>query len=124
MSNDIETIDPVKSEVADLPGTSATEIRLRPAADVYRGEEGVRILLDVPGAGASDVEVHVHDGILSVEARAERKEAETRLYARSFRVDRRLDVEAIEAELRHGVLTLRLPVHEEAKPRKIEVKAS
>jgi HSP20 family protein len=124
MSNDVQTIEQTEEEAARTTGQPVDEVHLRPTADVYRGEEGVRILLDLPGAAPGDVDVQVHDGILSVNARSVRSDREVRVYERSFRVDRRLDVEAIHAELRNGVLALRLPVHEEAKPRRIEVKAS
>lgn len=123
MTNEIHSKTPNEGAVAEAAPRSLEEVRLRPTADVYRGEEGVRILLDVPGTEASDVNVEVHDGVLTIEARATRED-EVRVYERSFRVDRRLDVEGVEAGLRHGVLALSLPVHEEAKPRKIEVKAS
>lgn len=106
-----------KSAVAKLD-----EVRVRPAADVYRNEDAVRILLDVPGARAEDLSVEAHDGVLKTEARVTRGE-QVRIYERAFRLDRRLDVSAIDASLQNGVLTLRLPFREEALPKKIEVTA-
>lgn len=124
MKTEVDTVTQNEGSVAEAPTREVEEVRLRPTADVYRGEDGVRILLDVPGTDPSNVNVEVHDGVLSIEARATRGDREVRVYERSFRVDRRLDVEGVEAGLRNGVLALNLPVHEEAKPRKIEVKAS
>jgi len=98
------------------------EVHMRPAADVYRNKDEVRILMDLPGARSEDVQVEAHDGVLKVEARVSRGE-ELRVYERAFRLDRRLDVSAIEASLKHGVLTLGLPFRAEALPQKIEVRA-
>ncbi|MEX2605906.1 MAG: Hsp20/alpha crystallin family protein [Kiritimatiellia bacterium] len=100
------------------------ETRIRPLADVYRDEHAVRILLDLPGAADQDVDVSVHDGVLAVEARTERSPEDVRIYERSFRLDRRMDTSAIEAELQRGVLALRIPFLEEARPRRIEVKSA
>lgn len=100
---------------------SFKKIRLRPEADVYQSEDAVRILLDLPGASEKDLTVEVHDGILSISAEVTRGEEELRTYERSFRLDRHLNVEGIEASMSQGVLHLRLPYSEEAKPRRIEV---
>ena len=45
-------------------------------------------------------------------------------YRRSFTLSRELDCEHIEAALKDGVLTLRLPKHEQARPRRIEVRSA
>lgn len=128
-TTELKEKEDVKQEVAssapaENEATPIEEIRLRPAADVYRSPDAVRILLDVPGASDQDLNVEVHDGVLSIEARVERSEDQTRVYERSFRVDRRMDTGNIEAELRRGVLALNVPFHEEARPRRIEVKSS
>lgn len=112
-----QNVEPVENST-----TPIQEIRLRPPADVYRTQDAIRILMDVPGAAEKDVQVEFHDGVLSVEARAERDEQNARVYERSFRLDRRLDTSAIEAEIQRGVLKLVVPFHEEARPRRIEVK--
>jgi HSP20 family molecular chaperone IbpA len=97
-------------------------VRLRPAADVYRDEDAVRILLDVPGATDDQIDVVVHDGELTVKAEVLRDETELRIYERSFRIDRRMDSGQVEAQLKHGVLSLRIPFHEEARPKRIPVR--
>lgn len=100
------------------------ETRIRPLADVYRDENAVRILLDLPGAADRDIDVSVHDGVLAVGARTERSPEDVRIYERSFRLDRRMDTSSIEVELQRGVLALRIPFLEEARPRRIEVKSA
>jgi|GEM_PF-1626639 len=123
-----ETKEPdVKQEVAPVEEAQATpvrELRLRPAADVYQSPEAVRILLDVPGASERDLDVEVRDGVLSISARVEWPENQVRVYERSFRVDRRMNTGAVEARLARGVLTLNVPFHEEARPRRIDVKTA
>ena len=104
--------------------TKLKQIRLRPEADVFRSKESIRLLLDVPGAKEEDLEVEVHDGVLSVRARVERAEQEVRVYERTFRLDRRMNPAGIEAELQRGVLKLELPFHEEAQPKRIAVKTA
>jgi len=99
------------------------EVRIEPAADVFRDAEGVRLLVDLPGVAEDGLHVQLHDGILKIEGRAERGAGVTRLYQRAFRVDRRIDAEAIQAKVRQGVLTLRLPFRAEAQPRRIQVLA-
>lgn len=99
------------------------EVRLEPSADVFRNEQGVRVLVDLPGVEDSGLDVQLHDGVLTIEGRSPRADDLHRVYTRSFRVDRRIDTEAITAEMRLGVLTLTLPFRAEAQPRRIEVKA-
>ena len=95
----------------------------RPVADVYRDEKAVRVLLDLPGATQEDIEVSVHNDQLTVKAEVSRSESDLRVYERSFRVDHRMDTMQLEAVLENGVLELRIPYHEQALPRKIEVKS-
>jgi HSP20 family protein len=99
------------------------EVRVEPAADVFRDAEGVRLLVDLPGVAEDGLNVQLHDGVLKIEGKAERGAGVTRLYQRAFRVDRRIDAEAIQAKVRQGVLTLRLPFRAEAQPRRIQVLA-
>lgn len=104
--------------------TSLRQIQIRPEADVYRSKHAVRLLLDLPGARDQDTEVEIHDGVLSVVARVQRGEQEMRVYERSFRLDRRMNTEQIEAKLERGVLHLQIPFHEDAQPKRIQVKTA
>lgn len=108
----------------DKDAVPVQEIRLEPAADVFRGENGVRVMVDLPGVTADTLEVNLHDGVLNIEGRAERGQNLTRVYSRAFRVDRRIDTEAISADVRQGVLTLTLPFRAEAQPRRIAVRTA
>jgi len=80
--------------------------------------------MDLPGAQEDDLDIELHDGVLSIEARVQRGDQEIREYVRSFRLDRKLNGVDIKATLEHGVLHLAIPFHEEARPRKIQLQAS
>lgn len=113
-----------ESQELDSPRQPVQERRIRPEADIYRSKHAVRLVLDLPGARDEDIDVEVHDGVLTVEARVERDEQEVRRYQRSFRLDRKMDSHSIEAKLERGVLHLHIPFHEEAQPKKIAIQSS
>lgn len=98
--------------------------------DLYRTGDHYVLKLDLPGADPGSVEVGVEDRTLTV--RAQRSVSETEVqwltrerpagaYARQLAVGRGLDLDQIDATYTDGVLTLTIPVAQEAKPRKITV---
>lgn len=86
-----------------------------PAVDLLESEESLRIVVDVPGASAEDVDLTVEAGELRLSA-----EGLTRFH-RSFKVPDIVDVDAIDAQVADGVLTLTLPKLAAARPRKLTV---
>ncbi|MDF3129930.1 Hsp20/alpha crystallin family protein [Kiritimatiellaeota bacterium B1221] len=123
MTTDEKTVE---NEVTQTESKAKTVDKsyLRPVTDVYKDDDAVRILMDVPGANDEDIEVSVHDGQLSILAEVNRSEEDVRVYERSFRMDRRMDTAKIEALLQRGVLQLRIPFHEEARPKRIQVRTA
>jgi HSP20 family protein len=96
----------------------------------WQDENNVYIQVDAPGLTENDLEVSVHDGMLTIrgERKCERKAEgyDSRTYGRfeqRVSLPTRVDVERVEAELAHGVLSLTFPKSEDAKPRKIAVKS-
>lgn len=98
-------------------------------------EEGDHLVIEaeLPGVSRDDLDITVENSVLTVkhekqgEASQEQKQYHLRerwqgSYSRSFRLPETIDSEKVEANLSNGVLTLRFPTREEAKPRKIEVK--
>jgi HSP20 family protein len=100
--------------------------------DVVRREGDVLLRFDVPGTDASSVDVTVDDGVLSVSAKRHEERAENDefivreramgTFTRRLTLPKNLDADAVEAAYRNGVLEVRIPVAEQAKPRKIEVR--
>jgi HSP20 family protein len=102
--------------------------------DSVRRDGELVLRFDVPGVDPEKIDVTVDRGVLTVSATREetRTEGESpvvreRLFGsfrRSVRLAENLDADAIEASNNDGVLEIRIPVREEAKPRKIEVGTS
>jgi HSP20 family protein len=99
--------------------------------DLYRAGDHYVLHVDLPGVDPGSIDVNVEDRSLTI--RAERtshtegdvqwlaKERPAGTYARQVAVGRGLALDAISATYADGVLTLSIPVAEEAKPRRIEV---
>jgi HSP20 family protein len=102
-----------------------------PVADIYDAEHDLTIILEMPGVEKSNVDILVEDGVLSVEGRLDLTkyqglqplytEYNIGHYARSFRLSSKIDQNKIAAEMKDGVLSLKLPKVEEAKPRSIQI---
>ncbi|HEY7663895.1 MAG TPA: Hsp20/alpha crystallin family protein [Xanthobacteraceae bacterium] len=103
-----------------------------PNADIYETPDALSVVLEMPGVEKSNVDIRVEQGILNVEGRLDLSkyqglqplytEYNVGHYARSFQLSSKIDQNAIEAELKDGVLSLTLPKAEQAKPRKIQVR--
>jgi HSP20 family protein len=100
--------------------------------DAYRAGDEFVVAFDLPGVAPDTIELDVHRDVLTV--KAERRPAvtgenvETQVSERPLGVFSRqlflgdsLDTERIKADYDAGVLTLRIPVREQAKPRKIAI---
>lgn len=102
-----------------------------PVTDIYETEEGLTVLMEMPGVDKANVEIDVKDGVLTVQGRLdftkyeELKPVYTEYnignYRRSFSISNKINQERISAEMNDGVLRLTLPKAEEAKPRRIAV---
>ena len=105
-------------------------VTLTPRVDVFETEDGFTVLADLPGVAPGDVDIRFENGELTVHARrstgqpqkGEGWEFEALNYFRTFRLSDEVAADRIEAELKNGVLTLRLPKVEAVKPRRIAVK--
>ncbi|MET9115872.1 Hsp20/alpha crystallin family protein [Streptomyces longwoodensis] len=106
----------------------------RPAAmamDAYRAGDDFLVHFDLPGIDPETIELDVERNVLNV--RAERRnpapegaemlvaERPTGSFTRQLFLGDTLDTERIDASYEAGVLTLRIPVAEQAKPRRIQI---
>src|ERR1051326_3186821 len=103
-----------------------------PAVDIYETENELVLTADLPGVELNDIDVRVENQTLTVsgERKFERKdnnqgyhriERSYGNFSRSFAVPNTFDTEKIAAEYQNGVLIVRLPKKEAAKPRQIKV---
>jgi HSP20 family protein len=103
-----------------------------PTSDIYEDEDALTVILEMPGVDRGNVEVRVEDGILNVDGRLDFSKYEGLQplyteynignYSRSFSLSNKIDQNKIAAEMKDGVLSLKLPKVKEAKPRTIQVK--
>ena len=100
--------------------------------DVVRHETDVTLRLDVPGIDPEQLEVTVDRGVLTISGKREEERTENDkffvrertmgTFTRRLRLPETLNADAVEASYANGVLEVRIPVIEQAKPRKIEVR--
>ena len=105
-----------------------------PVVDVYEDAAGITLLADMPGVPRDQLELKVEGDALLIEGAVQRPTpdgleavyAEVRVprYRRSFTLSRELDSARIDAKLKDGVLTLRIPKQAHAQPRRIAVTSS
>jgi HSP20 family molecular chaperone IbpA len=121
----------------DRTGTAPAKAQIPaivPPVDVYEDENGITLKADLPGVSKESLTVDVEGDQLAIEgqvslgesAKLEPVYAEVRVaqYRRTFALSRDLDTTRIEANMKNGVLTLRIPKAEQAKPRRIPVAIS
>ena len=103
------------------------------ALDVSEDDKNVVVRASVPGFRKQDIDVEVHNGILTIKAQhnEEHEEKNERFYRRERRLGsmmRRVALPStvrengVQAELCDGVLTLYIPKSEEAMPRKVQIR--
>jgi HSP20 family protein len=121
----------INGSAKPAPTADSPALTLTPRVDILETEDELLVLADMPGVRPEDVDVRFENGELTVHGRRESahkdkprafSEAEVNGYFRSFRLTEHLSADKIEAELKNGVLTLRLPKVEAVKPRRIAVK--
>lgn len=102
------------------------------AIDVTESNEEYVVVANLPGVNTDDIAINLNDNVLSVTAEVQetQEEENTRVimrerrfgkYSRSVRFPVAVNGESIEANYDNGVLTVRVPKAEEAKPRQILV---
>jgi HSP20 family protein len=100
--------------------------------DAVRRDGEVTLRFDVPGIDPESIEVTVDRGVLSVSVKRQEERTENDkfvvrertmgTFTRRVSLSDNLNAEAVEASYGNGVLEVRIPVLEQAKPRKIEIR--
>lgn len=115
----------IGSLTSNSPNSSAVPL------DLYKSGDHYVITMDLPGVDPGSIDVSVEERTLTVRAeRSVRSDADTQwlvrerpsgTFARQLTVGRGLALDKITASYQDGVLALKIPVAEEAKPRRIQV---
>lgn len=126
-------LDDVMNDVMGATfGTAAGSQNYVPAADVRVNDRELVVHIDVPGIRKEDLEVTLENGVLTIhgERKYEHGEKDRVLlgrgygaFSKSFTLPEDVDAERLAAELHDGVLSIRVPRHEKARPRRIEISA-
>ena len=104
-----------------------------PPVDIYStGEQALVLKAEIPGMNKDEIEITVENFTLTI--RGEKKTEETvkndqfhrversyGTFTRSFALPQTVDANKVEAAYKDGVLTIKLPQREEAKPKQIKV---
>lgn len=120
----------VTKQPTEAAGSMAT---LMPPVDVIEDSTGITLFADLPGVSKDKLDLHVEGDTLSIEGdvqvdlpkdmEASYAEVSLSRYRRVFTLSKELDPTKVSAELTNGVLKLRIPKAEHAKPRRIEIRA-
>jgi HSP20 family protein len=127
----LTTLDPFARDFQRLTRRSFGQSTVMPL-DVVRRDGDVLLRFDVPGIDPSSIDVTVDHGVLSVSVKRQEEKTENDkfvvrertmgTFTRRLHLSKNLNADAIEAAYSNGVLEVRIPVLEQAKPRKIEVR--
>ncbi len=111
-----------------------TEAAIRPPVDIFETTDGITVQADMPGVTKDRLNVQVEGNTLLIEGSLqldmpEQMEAlyadvRSTLYRCSFVLSSELESGRIEANLKDGVLTVRIPKRDELRPRRIQVQTA
>lgn len=124
-------IDDVMNDVSGTAfGRTGTQSNYSPAIDVRANDREIVFACDVPGLKDEDLEVTLESDVLTIKGQRRYQGGEKDrvwlgrsygAFARSFTLPDGVDPEKMSAELADGVLTIRIPKHPKAMPRRIPI---
>jgi HSP20 family protein len=107
---------------------------LRPTVDIFEDAHGITVQTEMPGVSKERLNIQADRSSLLIEGEASidmpagmeaiYADVQATRYARSFVLSSELDTDAIDAKLKDGVLTIRIPKRREFRPRKVEVRTA
>jgi len=123
----------VKTEVTTPAELTRPGLVFTPAVDIFENEKEITLLADMPGVKSEGLTIDIRENTLTLDGDVQSpegpdeddilREYRTGKYYRQFTLSQVIDQGKIGAELKDGVLRLKLPKVEAATPRKIAVKA-
>jgi HSP20 family molecular chaperone IbpA len=133
-NNAMQTQQPQQAQASAQQNSLSTRNApaLLPPVDIVEDGTGITLIADLPGVGREELSIGVDGRNLTIAAPLKLGEANSLVsvyaevranqFRRSFELSSDLDTAKIDAGLRDGVLTLRIPKLEQAKPRRVEVR--
>ena len=129
MTKDVtKTVD---KQPAEVPETTTGGRVYRPLTDIVESEDGVTLMLEMPGVAAEDVDITLEKRVLTIRGKVRATQPETlRLahaeygegdFERAFTMSDDFDPDKSGASVVNGLLTVTLPRAPEAQPKKITV---
>ena len=128
------TQDVTKTEGTQAERQRSDEITIRPPVDIFEDAHGIMVVAEMPGVSRDRLNVHADRNSLTIEGdavvempkgmKAIHADVQSTHYSRSFVLSGELETDAIDAKLKDGVLTIRIPKRREYRPRKIEVRTA
>jgi HSP20 family protein len=125
-----------ESETVNVPARGEKQLPsyvFTPLVDVIETHDEFLFQADLPGAKAGDVDVSYDNGVLTINGKIHPRQPANQAYAwqeygvgdfyRQFSIGTPVEPDGIKAELKNGVLEVRLPKAESAKTRRIEIKS-
>jgi HSP20 family protein len=133
-----EVQERVHRALGDFYGTRGSDDVMRrgswiPPVDIYEGANHEMIIkAEMPDIRQEDLDIRVEDNTLTItgekkldqslkEEQFHRVERAYGQFSRSFSLPATIDTERVSADYKNGVLTVKLPMREEAKPKQIQV---
>jgi HSP20 family molecular chaperone IbpA len=105
---------------------------VRPPVDIFEDAHGIMVVAEMPGVSRDRLNVQADRNTLTIEGEAVidmpkgmeaiHADVQSTRYARSFVLSGELETDAIDAKLKDGLLTIRIPKRKEFRPRKVEVR--
>jgi len=105
-----------------------------PAVNVFSDQDGYVVRMETPGVSADQINIESHGRTLIISGKREsgasqggsfhRRERNGGQFSRSLQLPADLELSRAEASYKNGMLTIRIPKKEEAKPHQIAVKAA
>ena len=134
-----EVQERVNRALGDFYGTRGSDDVMRrgawiPPVDIYEGQNHEMIIkAEMPDIRQEDLDIRVEDNTLTITGEKKldesvkqdqfhRVERAYGQFSRSFSLPASIDSEKVSADYKNGVLTIKLPMREEAKPKQIQVK--
>ena len=104
-----------------------------PALDLYQNSDNLVAVVELPGMKKEEIEISLHDGMLTISGerkspgaegeKAERSERYIGKFRRSITLPTQVDAGKVKATYQDGILTVTLPKAEEAKQKQIQITA-